>query len=59
MRLALEEWENFRSELSAARDVGVDIAISFRNIFGSVANFERITGIQLPPDIAAMLTPNG
>ena len=54
--LYLREWENFRSDLSAARDVGVDIAIGFRNLFGSVANFERITGIQLPADIAAMLT---
>ena len=56
--LYLREWENFRSDLSAARDVGVDIAIGFRNLFGSVANFEQITGIRLPEDIAAMLTPS-
>ena len=52
-----QEWENFRSNLSAARNVGIDIAIGFRNTFGSVANFERRTGIQLPEDIAALLTP--
>ena len=56
MWLCLQEWENFRSDLSDARDVGIDIAIDFRNTFGSVVNFERITGIQLPEDIAAMLT---
>ena len=55
--LYLRRWENFRSDLSAARDVGIDIAIGFRNVYGSVANFERRTGIQLPEDIAAMLTP--
>ena len=58
MYLRLQEWENFRSNLSAARDVGVDITIGFRNTFGSVANFEWMTGIQLPADIAAMLTPS-
>ena len=56
--LRLQEWENFRSGFLAARDVGIDIAIRFRNVCGSVANFERITGIQLPADIAAMLTPS-
>ena len=55
--LHLQRWENFRSDLSDARDVGIDIAIRFRNVYGSVANFERITEIQLPEDIAAMLTP--
>ncbi len=56
MWLYLQRWENFISDLSAARDVDIDIAIGFRNIFGSVANFERITGIRLPTDLAAMLT---
>ena len=54
--LYLQEWENFRSNLSAAKDVGIDIAIGFRNVFGSVAKFEQMTGIQLPEDIAAILT---
>ena len=56
--LCLKEWENFRSDLSAARGGGIDIAIDFRKAFGSVANFERIIGSQLPEDIAAMLTPS-
>ena len=56
MWLGLQEWEDFRSNLSAAGNVGIDIAIDFRNTFGSVANFEREAGIQLPEDIAALLT---
>ena len=56
MWLNLKEWQNFRSGFLDARDIGIDIAIIFRNAYGSVANFERITGIQLPADIAAMLT---
>ena len=58
MWLYLQRWENFRSDFSAARDVDIDIAIGFRKAFKSVANFERRTGIQLPADIAAMLTPS-
>ena len=54
--LRLQEWENFKSGFLEARNVGIDIAIRFRNVCGSVANFERITGIQLPADITAMLT---
>ncbi len=33
------------------------IAAWFRNSFNSVANFEQKTGIQLPEDITALLTP--
>ena len=54
-----QRWENFKSDWSAARNLGVDIAIRFRNTYGSVADFEQRKGIRLPPDIAAMLTPNG
>ena len=56
MCLFLEEWKNFKSGFLDARNVGIDIAIRFRKVCGSVANFERITGIQLPADITAMLT---
>ena len=56
IRLRLEEWENFKSELATARKMGVDITAGFNNAFKTVANFERITGIKLPSDIADMLT---
>ena len=37
--------------------MGLNIIASFRNDYGSVEGFEQITGVQLPADIAAMLTP--
>ncbi len=51
-----QEWEKTKSDLTTARDMGVDIVVVFRNTFGNIENFEQITGIQLPEDIAAMLT---
>ncbi len=56
IRLRLEEWDNFKSELVTARNMGVDIIKGFKDAFTSVGNFERITGIKLPEDIAIMLT---
>ena len=50
-------WEKAKADLTAARDMGMDIIAKFQSTFGSVANFERISGIQLPADIAALLTP--
>ena len=55
--LHLQEWEKAKADLTTARGMGVDIALVFRNNFGSVENFERINGIQLPEDLAALLTP--
>ncbi len=56
-RLHLQAWEEAKSDLTTARNMGVDITAEFCNIYGSVAGFEQITGIRLPADIAAMLTP--
>ena len=55
--LFLREWEKARSDLVAARNRGVDIAKLFSSTFGSVSNFERALNVQLPDDIAEMLTP--
>ena len=55
--LQMQAWEYFKSDMTAARNIGVDITVGFRNAFGSIENFEQITGIQLPEDIAALLTP--
>ena len=56
-QLHRREWESAKSDLTAAKNMGVNIIAKFCYIYGSVANFERITSIQLPADIAAMLTP--
>ena len=55
--LHLNEMEKAKADLITAKDMGTDIVASFRNDYESVADFEQKKGIQLPKDIAAMLTP--
>ena len=55
--LALEEWENARRDLTYAKDRGITIAVRFQDDYGSIVNFQRITELNLPNDLAAMLTP--
>ena len=55
--LHLQEWEKAKSDLTTAQNMGTDIIDSFHNDYASVEDFEQQTGIQLPEDIAAMLTP--
>ena len=55
--LHLNEMEKAKADLITAKEMGVDIVAAFRIDYESVADFERKTGIQLPPDIAKMLTP--
>ena len=52
-----EKWQKAKADLKIAKEKGMDIITAFLNNYGSVPDFERITGIQLPTDIAAMLTP--
>ena len=54
--LHLHEWDIARSDLTFAKEKGADIIKAFSRIYESVVNFEQKTGIQLPEDIAAMLT---
>ena len=56
-RLHLSEWKKARADLTTARDMGVDIIATFHYFYESVSDFEGKHGIQLPADIAAMLTP--
>ena len=55
--LHLKEWEKARADLTAARDMGLDIIASFHNEYASVPDFEQKNGVKLPADIAEMLTP--
>ena len=55
--LHLQQWGNAKVDLTVAAILGVNIIALFHNIYKSVADFERKTGIQLPEDIAAMLNP--
>ena len=55
--LHLNEMEKAKADLITAKEMGADIVAAFRNDYENVADFEQKTGIQLPEDIAAMLTP--
>ena len=55
--LHLKEWEKARTDLITAKNMGIDIIAAFHNDYDSVADFEQKIGIQLPEDIAAILTP--
>ena len=57
MLLSFREWEKGKSELTFARALGIDIISLFSEEYGSVLEFKWRTGIQLPADIVAMLTP--
>ena len=55
--LHLQAWEKAKSDLTTAKNMGMNIIDSFNNDYASVEDFEQKTGIQLPEDIAALLTP--
>ena len=55
--LHLQAWDKARTDLTIARDKGVDIIAAFHNNYEGVADFEQRTGFQLPKDIVALLTP--
>ena len=57
-RLYLQAWKGAKSDLITAKNLGVDIVLVFRNAFGNVESFEQRIGIQLPEDIATLLTPS-
>ena len=53
--LFLGEWETARRDLTYAKDRGIPIAVRFQDDYGSVADFQRSTG--MPEDLAEMLIP--
>ncbi|MCY3788702.1 MAG: tetratricopeptide repeat protein [Gemmatimonadetes bacterium] len=55
--LSLQNWQKAKSDLTFAKSIGMDIITAFRNIYGTVDEFEKKNGIKLPKDIAAMLRP--
>ena len=55
--LHLQEWEQAKSDLTTAQNMGIDIIALFHNHYASVEDFEQKIGVQLPEDIAILLTP--
>ena len=54
--LHLKEWEKAREDLIIATEMGVDVIALFHRTYESIADFEQQNDIDLPEDIAAMLT---
>ena len=56
LRLRLGDWKKACEDLKTAKDQGVNLFQAFRNDFESVEGFEKKYKVNLPPDIAKMLT---
>ena len=55
--LHLKNWQEARSDLKVAKSNGLDIISAFCNDYENIEELERRHGVNLPEDIAAMLTP--
>ena len=51
------EWDKAKADLTVARNLGLDIIASFQSDYENVADFEQKNDVQVPPDLAEMLTP--
>ena len=54
-----QEWEKAEEDLTAATDNGINVAAMFHYEFQSSEAFEKVTGVKLPANIAALLMPQG
>ena len=55
MWLFLKNWEEAETDLTAAKDIGIDIAALFYGLDGSVEDFERKNKVKMPENIAVLL----
>ena len=55
--LHLTEWDKARIDLTVAKENGIDVVVAFQNEYEDVSDFEQKNGVNLPDDIAEMLTP--
>ena len=54
-RLHLKKWDKAKTDLTVAKNKGVDIVAAFHNLYRDVATFERRNSVKLPKDIVTML----
>ena len=54
-RLHLKGWDKARSDLTVAKNMGVDIVEAFHNTYRDISTFERRNDLKVPKDIVAML----
>ena len=55
--LQLQNWEAAKADLSAAKNIDFDVITAFHNDYENIADFEQKHNIQLPQNIAVILTP--
>ena len=55
VRLFQGQWADAKVDLTTAQELGMDIVAAFRNGYESVADFEEVNELSLPPDLAEML----
>ena len=56
INLQLQNYYKVKSDFTTAKNLGMDIITTFHNHYENVEDFEQKKGIQLPSDIAEMLT---
>ena len=54
-QLHLKKWDRAKTDLTAAKDRGVDIVSAFHNLYRDIATFERRNSVRLPQNIVEML----
>ena len=52
----MSKWDKAKADLTVAKAMGLDIINAFQNDYENVADFEQKNGVQVPADIAEMLT---
>ena len=55
-QLRIQNWEKAMEDLTISQDMGLDITGSFSMEYTDITDFKEKFGIELPEDIAAMLT---
>ncbi|MDD9974803.1 MAG: tetratricopeptide repeat protein [Candidatus Poribacteria bacterium] len=56
VQLGLQNWEEAKTDLTTAANNQLDVATEFQQEYGRVEDFERGMDIELPADIASILT---
>ena len=52
----LSEWGKAKADITVAKAMGLDVIASFQIDYENIADFEQKNDVQVPPDLAAMLT---
>ena len=52
----LSQWDKAKEDFTAAKNLGVDIVAFFHGMYEDVEGFESEYDVQIPKDLAEMLT---